>query len=208
MLDLPFGLLLLPEIRLHVEFRFLLYLHLYLWLYLYPIAFAHLLVLSNPIRVEFPPASPARHQIAAFPFIFFGYLEVVPSISFGRNRFFFLYSLAEWSLIDIRLSDHGMRLAGLLMRHQRFLIESPTAVLALNKCLLHEGIERFRVELVYIVLGDLSLCGEVLKTFRRLGARTSLLGRFEVLLVLPLFLAGLDVDGQAVRAESKWGKGY
>lgn len=178
MLDLPFRFLLLAEVGLHVELRLLLHLHLLLRLYLHPIAFANLLVLSNPVRVELSPASSARNQIAAFPFIFLGNLEVVPSVSFGRNRFFFLNSLAKRSLIDIRLSDHGMRLAGLLMRHQRFFIEPPAAVLALNEGFLHECIVRFRVELVNVVLGDLSLRGEVFKAFGRLGAGPSQLGRF------------------------------
>lgn len=119
----------------------------------------------------------------------------------GGDGLFLLCELSHGSLIEEGLSYHGALHTGLLVRHQRLLIETTTAVLALNECFLHKGIVGLGVKLVHILLGDLSLCGHLLEALRGTWAGPTLLGGQQVLLIFPLLLAGLEVDGQAFGAE-------
>lgn len=87
-------------------------------------------------------------------------------------------------------------------------IEPSETVLALDKCLFDETVEGVGVELVYVFGGDVALFEKVVKALGRPRAGSSFFGRLEVLLIFPLLLAGLEVDGQTFGSEPEWHNFY
>lgn len=71
-----------------------------------------------------------------------------------------------------------------------------------NGTFFHVRVKSTAVDVCYVFLSNSVLLEDVVKASRGLRTWPTLSRWFQVLLVLPLLLAGLDVNGEALGAES------
>ena len=173
------------------------------------ISFADSLMFTDSIWIECSPASTTRSKVIVITSRkgLLGHFHIV-ALAFSCDGLLWLAVFSQRTLIDVRFTNHWVRFAGFLMWYQWFLVKTTAAIFALYKCFFDEGVERLRIELIYICFGDAAFAGQLLKTFWSSWAWSPLFWGFEIFGIFPFLLASLDVDRQTVGTEPSSSSSY
>lgn len=101
---------------------------------------------------------------------------------------------SQRSFVNKLFFYHRVLFACFLVGNEGLVVKASAAILALDKSFFDERVVGLRVIVIDVLLRDFVLGDQLLESWWRTWTWSSLFRRLQVLLILPLLFAGLDVD--------------